>query len=73
MWLAGNSLENNNNEQHVVLSLPLAGTVKLWQIARIVIAAILCVLGVVLWIAVGVVLLNPPNGSKSRSLFLGQK
>ena len=39
----------------------------MWQTAMIVIAATFCILGVVLWIAVGVVVLNPPNGSKSKS------
>ena len=33
-------------------------------ICLLVFAAILCVIGVALWIAVGIVVNNPPNGSK---------
>jgi len=48
----------------IIILFSLADTVKLWQIALVVIAAIFCLLGVVLWIAVGVVVLNLSNGSK---------
>ena len=51
---------------HIIILFSLADTVKLWQIALVVIAAIFCLLGVVLWIAVGVVVLNLSNGSKLR-------
>ena len=46
--------------------LPHAGKVKLWKIALVVITAIFCALGGVLWSAVGVVVLNSPNGSKLK-------
>ena len=50
----------------IIILFSLADTVKLWQISLVVIAAIFCLLGVVLWIAVGVVVLNLSNGSKLR-------
>ena len=51
---------------HIIILFSLTDSVKLWQIALVVIAAIFCLLGVVLWIAVGVVVLNLSNGSKLR-------
>ena len=50
----------------IIILFSLTDSVKLWQIALVVIAAIFCLLGVVLWIAVGVVVLNLSNGSKLR-------
>ena len=50
----------------IIILFSLADTVKLWQIALVVIAVIFCLLGVVLWIAIGVVVLNLSNGSKLR-------
>ena len=44
--------------------LTLADKVKWWHILLTVIAAILCVPGVSLWIAVGVVLSEPADASK---------
>ena len=38
-----------------------------WHIIVIVVAAIFCVIGVVLWITVGAVVTNPPDGSKCTS------
>ena len=57
---------------------------KWWHIIVMVVAAILCLIGVVLWITMGVVLTNPPDGSKCTSFpfqrffpflphFIGQK
>ena len=54
----------------IIILFSLADTVKLWQIALVVIAAIFCLLGVVLWIAVGVVVLNLSNGSKLRNFLV---
>ena len=48
----------------VSLSLSLAGKMKWWQIVMIPIAAILCTIGIVLWIVVGVVVSNLLDGSK---------
>ena len=48
----------------VSLTLSLAGKMKWWQIVVILIAAILCIIGIVLWIVVGVVVSNPLDGSK---------
>ena len=43
---------------------------KLWSIVvyinLMVVAAIFCIIGLGLWIAVGVVTNNPPSGSKSK-------
>ena len=46
------------------LIFSLAGKMKLWQIVLIVIAAVLCIFGILLWIVVGVVVSNPLDGSK---------
>ena len=48
----------------VSLTLSLAGKMKWWQIVLILIAAILFIIGIVLWIVVGVVVSNPLDGSK---------
>ena len=37
---------------------------KRWQVVLIVIPAILCGIGIALWIVVGVVVSNPQDGSK---------
>ena len=42
----------------------LAEMMKGWQYPLIIFATIFCVTGVALWCAVGVVVSNPPNGSK---------
>ena len=44
--------------------LTLVDKVKWWHILLTVIAAFLCIPGVLLWIAVGVVVSEPPGGSK---------
>ena len=47
--------------------LPLLDDMKWWYIIVMVIAAIFCLIGVVLWITVGAVLTNPPDGNKCGS------
>ena len=42
----------------------LLDDMKWWHIIVMVIAAILCLIGVVLWITVGAVATNPPDDSK---------
>jgi len=49
---------------HVSVIFPLAGKIKWWQIVLTVIAAVLCIFGILLWIVVGVVVPNPLNSSK---------
>ena len=44
--------------------MSFAGKTKWWQIVLIVIAAILFIIGIVLWVVVGVVVSNPLDGSK---------
>ena len=47
--------------------LHLLDDMKWWHIIVMVIAAIFCLIGVVLWITVGVVVTNPPDDSKCTS------
>lgn len=46
------------------LMQPLVGKMKWWQILLIVIVTTLWIIVVALWIAVGVVMSDPPNESK---------
>ena len=50
--------------QRASIFLSFAGKMKRWQVVLIVIAAILCGIGIALWIVVGVVVSNPLDGSK---------
>ena len=47
----------------------LLDKMKWWHIIVIVVAAILCLIGVVLWITVGAVVTNPPGDSKCTTSF----
>ena len=47
--------------------LSLLDEMKWWLIIVIVVAAIFCLIGVLLWITVGAVVTNPPDDSKCTS------
>jgi len=54
----------------ITLLMLLLDKMKWWHIIVIVVAAIFCLIGVVLWITVGAVVTNPPDGSKCTSFSL---
>ena len=49
------------------ITIPADPTNRFW-LALLVIAVIFCVIGIVLWITVGVMVPNPPNGCKQKSI-----
>ena len=55
---------------HVTQSLTHADWKNQCWLALLVIAGIFCVIGVALWITVGMMVSNPPNGSKQINTIL---